>query len=188
MPKLEKLPDHGHKLISSEDGEGTPACTISGQSLYAFSGKCPETSPDGRTYILEKTHMYCDENRWRFFCLLRIIQESGVPTESTAGSGRLISSQYHRPIDIDGRTDWHAVKRLRLVGWTNGPMYRSKEGISGFGRTDGQPENKMPPAPKGGGINIGWVLSFHSSFLCSKGQCCGHYSHFVINIVKCVDA
>ena len=22
--------------------------------------------------------MYCDENRWRFFCLLRIIQESGV--------------------------------------------------------------------------------------------------------------
>ena len=35
-------------------------------------------------------------------------------------------------------------------------MYRSKEGISGFGRTDertdGQPENIMPPAPKGGGI------------------------------------
>ena len=58
----------------------------------------------------------------------------------------------------DGRTDWHAVKRLRLVGWTNRPMYRSKEGISGFGRTDGrtdgQPENIMPPAPKGGGIRI----------------------------------
>ena len=35
-------------------------------------------------------------------------------------------------------------------------MYRSNEGISGFGRTDGrtdgQPENIMPPAPKGGGI------------------------------------
>ena len=35
-------------------------------------------------------------------------------------------------------------------------MYRSKGGISGFGRTDGrtdgQPENIMPPAPKGGGI------------------------------------
>ena len=54
----------------------------------------------------------------------------------------------------DERTDGHAVKRLRLVGWTNGPMYRSKEGISGFGRTDGQPENIMPPAPKGGGIKI----------------------------------
>ena len=66
----------------------------------------------------------------------------------------------------DGRTDGHAVKRLWLVRWTNGPMYRSKEGISGFGRTDGrtdgqtdgrtdgQPENIMPPAPKGGGITM----------------------------------
>ena len=31
--------------------------------------------------------------------------------------------------------DGHAVKRSRLVGWTNGSMYRSKESISGFGRT-----------------------------------------------------
>ena len=97
MPKWEKSTDHGHKLISSEDGQDTSACKISGHSLHAFSGKCPETSPDGRT-------------------------------------------------------DRHAVKRLRLVGWTNGPMYRSKEGILGFGRTDGrtdrQPENIMPPAPK----------------------------------------
>ena len=57
-----------------------------------------------------------------------------------------------KPLRTDGRT----VKRLRLVGWTNGPMYRSKESISGFGRTDGrtdgQPENIMPLAPKGGGI------------------------------------
>ena len=42
----------------------------------------------------------------------------------------------------DGRTDGHAVKRLRLAGWTNGPMYRSKEGISGFGRTDGRTTRK----------------------------------------------
>ena len=33
-------------------------------------------STDGR--LREKTQLYCDENRWRFFCLLRIIQESGV--------------------------------------------------------------------------------------------------------------
>ena len=31
-----------------------------------------------RTDVLEKTQMYCDVNRWRFFCLLRIIQESEV--------------------------------------------------------------------------------------------------------------
>ena len=49
VPKLEKSTDHGHKLISSEDGQDTSAYKISGQSLYAFSGKCPETSPDGRT-------------------------------------------------------------------------------------------------------------------------------------------
>ena len=40
-------------------------------------------------------------------------------------------------VRTDGRTDGHAVKRSRLVGWTNGPMYRLKEGISGFGRTGG---------------------------------------------------
>ena len=48
-PKLEKSTDHGHKLISSEDGQDTSACKISGQSLHAFSGKCLETSPDGQT-------------------------------------------------------------------------------------------------------------------------------------------
>ena len=57
-----------------------------------------------------------------------------------------------KPLRTDGRTEGHAVKQLRLVRWTNGPMYRSKEGISGFGRTDGQPEYIMPPVPKGGGI------------------------------------
>ena len=122
MPKLEKSTDHSHILISSEDGQDTSAYKISGQSLHAFSGKCPETSPDGRT---------------------------------------------------DRRTDGHAVKRLRLVGWTNGPMYRSKQGISGFGRTDGwtdgwtdgQPENIMPPAPKGGGIKKQHFTSFSALFL-----------------------
>ena len=130
MPKLEKSTDHSHKLISSEDGQDTSAYKISGQSLHAFSGKCPETSPDGRT--------------------------------DGQTDGR-----------TDGQTDGHAVKRLRLVGWTNGPMYRSKEGISGFGRTDGgtdgrtdgrtdgQPENIMPPAPKGGGIT---KITYHQSY------------------------
>ena len=60
----------------------------------------------------------------------------------------------------DGQTDGHAAKRSRLVGWTDRPMYRWEEGISGFGRTDGrtdgQPENIMPPAPKGGCIII-WL-------------------------------
>ena len=118
-------------------------------------------------------------------------REWSVPTGSTAGSGRLISSQYHRPIDIDGRTDGRTCRK-NGYGWLGGPTDpctgQKRVFQASDGRTDGQPENIMPPAPKGGGINIGWVLSFHSSCLCSKGQCCGHYSHFVINIVKCVDA
>ena len=52
VPKLEKSTDHGHKLISSENGQDTSACEISGYSLHAFSGKCLETSPDGRTDML----------------------------------------------------------------------------------------------------------------------------------------
>ena len=46
------------------------------------------------------------------------------------------------------KVKWDPIKmlvfkdKLRLVGWTNGPMYRSKEGISGFGRTDGRTTRK----------------------------------------------
>ena len=59
----------------------------------------------------------------------------------------------------DRRMDGHAAKRSRLVGWTNGPMYRWKEGVSGFGRTDGRTDggtarNIISPALKGGGITV----------------------------------
>ena len=36
------------------------------------------TIPGGQNWPRVKTQLYCGENRWRFFCLLRIIQESGV--------------------------------------------------------------------------------------------------------------
>ena len=52
----------------------------------------------------------------------------------------------------DGQTGGHIAKQSQLVWWTNRPMYRWKEGISGFGQMDGQPKNIMPPAPKSGGI------------------------------------
>ena len=50
-----------------------------------------------QTDILQKTQMYCDENRWRFFCLLRIIQESGVY--------QLGVPQGHRRTSTDGQTE-----------------------------------------------------------------------------------
>ena len=43
VPKLQKSKDCDHELISSEGGQDTSACKISGHFLYAFSGKCPET-------------------------------------------------------------------------------------------------------------------------------------------------
>ena len=105
-----------------------------------------------------------------------------------------------KPLRTDGRlrriwsqlpwTDGHAVKRLRLVGWTNGPMYRSKEGISDFGRTDGrtdgQPEN-MPPAPKGGGIKKSCY--FYSCYLKMNDQirsqfCTCHSSWAAVTCAK----
>ena len=124
-PKGGKSTDHVHNLISSECAQDTSTCKISDHSLHAFSGKCPETSPDGRT-------------------------------------------------------DGHAAKRSRLVGWTNGPMYKWKEVISGFGRTDGQtdgrtdgqPENIMPPAPKGGGIKCLGMLFVLYSQAKSIGRIC----------------
>ena len=42
-PELEKSPDPNHNLISSEGGQDTAVYHISGQSLRAFSRKCPET-------------------------------------------------------------------------------------------------------------------------------------------------
>ena len=42
-PKLDKSKDNDPNLISSEDGQDTSACKISGYSLYVFSRKCPET-------------------------------------------------------------------------------------------------------------------------------------------------
>ena len=49
MPKGGKSTDHDHNIISSEGAQDTSTCKISDHSLQAFSGKCPETSPDGRT-------------------------------------------------------------------------------------------------------------------------------------------
>ena len=46
-PKLasgKKSTDNDHKVISSQGGQDTSACKISGHSLHVFPGKCPKTS------------------------------------------------------------------------------------------------------------------------------------------------
>ena len=54
------------------------------------------------------------------------------------------------------RTEGRRGRKLsRMVGGTNGPMYRWKEGFRTDGHTDGrQTDYIMPPAPKGGGIKL----------------------------------
>ena len=64
-----------------------------------------------------------------------------------------------KPLRKDGRTCRKTVTGGRVDQRTHVHVNRgSVAGISGFGRTDGgtegQPENKMPPVPKGGGITI----------------------------------
>ena len=42
--KLEKSTNCDNNLISSESAQDKSACKISGHSLHAFTGKCPETT------------------------------------------------------------------------------------------------------------------------------------------------
>ena len=59
---------------------------------------------------------------------------------------------------LDGRTDRRTDMPQNGHGWSDGPTDSCTGGKRIFqasdGRTDGQPENIMPPAPKGGGITI----------------------------------
>ena len=42
VPKLQKATDRDPELISSEGGQDTSVCKISGHSLHVFSKKCPK--------------------------------------------------------------------------------------------------------------------------------------------------
>ena len=46
--KIRKTTDHDYNIISFEGGRDTSACKMSGYSLHAFSGICPESYPDGQ--------------------------------------------------------------------------------------------------------------------------------------------
>ena len=125
MPKLEKSTDHNYKLISSEDGQDTSACKISGQSLHAFSGKCPETSTDGRTCcktvtvgrVDQATHVprvilhrinpskaYSDEGFRERFRLRKHCSGCGDPAKPLAPTGPLVQPVVQLCICFCGRS------------------------------------------------------------------------------------
>ena len=67
-----------------------------------------------------------------------------------------------KPLRADGRTDMPQNGH----GWSDGPTNPCTVGKGYFrlrtdGQTDGQSENIMPPAPKGGGIKI-WQVFFYA--------------------------
>ena len=142
MPKFEKSTHHDHKLIGSDGGQDTSACTISGHSFHAFFRKCS-------SFTKSKWHQK-EENQQIMTIDHNLINSEGAmqnfrpfpPCNLQEMPGNLSWLMDRR---TDGRT---CCKPSWLVGWTNGPMYRWKEGIWGFGRTDRrtdrQPENIMP--------------------------------------------
>ena len=138
--KFEKSTDHNHKLNSSEGGQDTSACKISGHSLHAFSGKCPKT-PNLTRFTKSKWHQ--KEQNLTDHDHNLISSEGGQDTSACKISSHYLIAFPRKPLRTDGRrtdgrTDGQATKRSRLVGWTDGPMYRREEGISGFGRTGGR--------------------------------------------------
>ena len=57
-----------------------------------------------------------------------------------------------KPLRTDGRTCRKMVTAGRMDQRTHEQVKRGYFRLRTDGRTDGQPENIMPPAPKGGGI------------------------------------
>ena len=62
--------------------------------------------------------------------------EGGQGTSACKISGHFLHAFSGLYPETSGRTD-ERTDGSRLVGWTNGPMDRWKEGFSGFGLTDG---------------------------------------------------
>ena len=64
------------------------------------------------------------------------------------------------PINLSGRTEGQAKNGH---GWLDGPTDPCTDAKMVFrasdGRTDGQPENIMPPAPESRGMKISFLLS-----------------------------
>ena len=96
MPKGGKSTDHDHNLIHSEGTQDRSTYKISDHSLNAFSGKCPETSLDGQTDMLQNGHGWSDG-----------------PTDPCTGEKRR-SILYLAFILDDTVGEWHQVRDLVL--------------------------------------------------------------------------
>ena len=121
-----------------EGGQDTSACKISGHSLHAFYGYCREP----QIWPVSMWHQ-TKENQQTMTIILSVLKVVKIHQHVKIQAIPSMRSPANalKPLwtdgQTDGQTDGHVIKQWWLVGWTNGPMYRWKEGISGFGRTDG---------------------------------------------------
>ena len=138
--KIRKSTDRGHKLISSESGKDTSACTISSHFPHAFSGKCPETQiwPVSLSQNSAKIEKSIDHGH-------KLISFEDIQATSAckiSGHSLHAFSGKSPETSPDGRTDRRTDGRTCRKTVTVGRVdQRSKEGISGFGRTDGRTDN-----------------------------------------------
>ena len=153
-PKGGKSTDRDHNLISSEGGQDTSACKISGHSLHAFSGKCPET-PDLTRFTKSKWRQK-EENQQTvtiIYPVLKVVKIHQHAKFQAIPSMRSLANAW-KPLRTDGRTCHKTVTVGRMDQRTHVQVERGYIGLRTDGRTDGQPENIVPPAPKGGGIKM----------------------------------
>ena len=152
MPKLEKSTNYDHGQNSSEGCQDTSACKISGHSLHAFSRKCLETP--SLTYF---TKLKWHQKKKNYQTMPKIFSsEGGQDTSACKISGHSLPAF---PLRTDERTGRKTVTVGRMDQRTHVQVERGYFGLRTDGRTDGKPENIMPPAPKGRGIKmtLEWV-------------------------------
>ena len=121
MPKLEISTDHDHKLFSSEGGQDTSACKISGHSHHRFSGKCPETQ--NLTRFTKSKWCQKEENQLTMTIIQSVLK---VPKIHQHAKFQTIPSMRspanaRKPLRTDGQTC--ACRKMVTVGrmdqWTH---------------------------------------------------------------------
>ena len=141
MPKLQNSTDRGQKLISSEGGQDTSACKISGHFLHAFSRKWLETP----IKIVPKLEKSTD-------CGHKLISsEDGQDTSACKLSGHFLHAFSGKCPETspdgrtDGKTDGRTDGRLWRI-WSQLPWSKLHRILASFlsssykvifGRTDG---------------------------------------------------
>ena len=165
MPKLEKSTNRNHKLISSDGGQGTSTCRMTGYFRHTFSGKCPETP--NLTHFTKSKWRQNQENQQTMTIIESVLKGPKIHQRAKFQTipSMLSPPNARKPLRTDWQTDGRTDMPQNVHGWSDGPTEpctgENRLFQASYGRTDrrmdGQPENMMPPSPKDGGIKNDWT-------------------------------